>query len=272
MKNEKNIHPSECEKINNQVVLEGMTSISALINGIRGGVNSRRIHAVLISRDRVQAKVKELGFLRAVSGEMGFVFREVDESYIDEITSGETHGGIVALCSDRPLPLLCMALENEPSFQKENGFYVMPEGVEDPYNFGYALRSFYAAGADGIILPPHNWMSAAGTVARSSAGACELFPMAIASPLDAVMMMKARGYRVLCAGIRDSVSLHEADMSGPILLIIGGEKRGISRAVLDAADEIVRIDYGREFRGSLSAACAASVLAFEVLRQRNVKE
>jgi 23S rRNA (guanosine2251-2'-O)-methyltransferase len=58
-------------------------------------------------------------------------------------------------------------------------------------------------------------------------------------------------------------------MKKPILLVIGGEKRGISRTILDMADQIVRIDYGRTFNGSLSAASAATVIAFEVLRQNS---
>jgi len=56
-------------------------------------------------------------------------------------------------------------------------------------------------------------------------------------------------------------------MTRPLFLIVGGEKRGISRKLLDMADTIVRIDYGRDFAGSLSAASAASMLAYEVLRQ-----
>jgi 23S rRNA (guanosine2251-2'-O)-methyltransferase len=60
-------------------------------------------------------------------------------------------------------------------------------------------------------------------------------------------------------------------MNRPLLLVVGGEKRGISRAVLDQADQVVRIDYGRDFRGSLSAASAATVLGFEVLRQNSSK-
>jgi 23S rRNA (guanosine2251-2'-O)-methyltransferase len=53
----------------------------------------------------------------------------------------------------------------------------------------------------------------------------------------------------------------------PLLLVVGGEKRGISRKLLEQADQIVRIDYGRSFRGSLSAASAATILAFEIYRQ-----
>jgi 23S rRNA (guanosine2251-2'-O)-methyltransferase len=113
-------------------------------------------------------------------------------------------------------------------------------------------------------------MGAAGVVARASAGASERLPMAICDAERAAALLHERGYRVVCAGIRDSVSLYEADMKRPLLLVVGGEKRGISRAVLDCADQVVRIDYGREFRGSLSAASAATVLGFEVLRQNSL--
>ena len=85
--------------------------------------------------------------------------------------------------------------------------------------------------------------------------------------VEAAGIFRGLGYKVCCAGIRDSVSSFDADLKKPVFLIVGGEKRGISRALLDAADVIVRIDYGREFAGSLSAASAASMLGYEVLRQ-----
>jgi 23S rRNA (guanosine2251-2'-O)-methyltransferase len=110
-------------------------------------------------------------------------------------------------------------------------------------------------------------MSAAGVVCRASAGASELMPSYVANATDACDFFKRRGYKIACAGIRDSVSVFDADMKKPIFLIVGGEKRGISASVLDMADVIVRLDYGREFKGSLSAASAASVLAYEVFRQ-----
>ena len=109
-------------------------------------------------------------------------------------------------------------------------------------------------------------MGAAGVVARSSAGASELMNLFICEPSEGVKFMKEQGYRVLCAGIRDSVSLYETKLSKPLLVILGGEKRGISRALLEQADEIVRIDYGSSFGGSLSTSAAAAVFAFEILR------
>lgn len=257
-------------KQQNQLFLEGMTSVSALINGIRSGVNGRRILTVYVDADKAASKAKELGFLRAVSSELGFNVQMTDTQTIDHMTNGTTHGGIVAECSERNIPRLENAMVGDTCFGMPNGFFVLLEGIEDPYNFGYALRSLYAAGVDGIILSPRNWMSAAGVVARSSAGASELLPMAQCEPETAASLLQSRGYRVICAGIRDSVSVYEADLRRPLLLVIGGEKRGISRGLLDHADQIVRIDYGREFRGSLSTASAASVLAFEVLRQNTL--
>lgn len=260
----------ECEKFNNCTLLEGMTSISALIAGIRDGINTRRIEKIYVDEAKIRSKSKELGFLRAVSGELGFEIEATDASVIDSMTIGTTHGGIIAQCTERPLPSLEDAILTQ-NFFSDQGFYVLLEGIEDPYNFGYALRSLYAAGVDGVILCPRNWMGAAGVVARSSAGASERLSMAVCEPEIAVKLFHEHQYRVLCAGIRDSVSLYEADMRRPLLLVVGGEKRGISRAVLDAADTVVRIDYGREFRGSLSAASAATVLGFEVLRQNTIK-
>ena len=60
-----------------------------------------------------------------------------------------------------------------------------------------------------------------------------------------------------------------ADLSTPLLFVVGGEKRGISRSLLDVCDLTVRIDYARPFKGSLPAASAVSVIAFEILSQNS---
>ena len=242
-------------------VFEGMTSLSAVIESALLGKNDRQITEVLYDRSKEKSKAKEIAYLRRMAEKLGFTVTEADAEEIDALATGNSHGGIIARCTERTIsPLTAESLPKA-------GFVVMIEGIEDPYNFGYALRSIYAAGADAVILTPRNWMSAAGVVCRSSAGASELLPLFVSEPEEAVHRAKAAGYKVVCAGIRDSVSAFDADLTRPIFLIVGGEKRGISRTVLDLADEVVRLDYGRPFRGSLSAASAASILAYEVLRQ-----
>ncbi len=239
-------------------ILEGMTSISALLNATG---NDRKIEKIWIDTEKRKSKSAEIGFLTARSHALGFPIEFVAAGQIDAVTLGNTHGGIIAFCTERHIP----ALTAEDIIP--NGFYVYMDGIEDPYNFGYALRSLFAAGVNGVVLPERNWMSTAGVVARASAGASERMSLFVADAEAAVHLFHQEGYLALGAGIRDSISVFDSDLRYPILLVIGGEKRGISRKVLDLMDHIVRIDYGSEFHGSLSAASAATVMAFEIMRK-----
>lgn len=244
-------------------VFEGMTSISALIESVSLGDSDRKIETVYFDRGRLYKKQREYKFLEARSKDLGFTLRLSTSDELDALASGNTHGGVVAVASARTYaPLEASDLQN-------GGFWILLDGVEDPYNFGYSVRSLYASGADGLILPPRNWLSAAGTVARSSAGTSEKMQVRVAEPADAVRIFREAGYRILAAEIRDSVSLYDAPLEKPLLFVIGGEKRGISREVLSLCDANVRIEYGRDFRGSLSAAATCAVIGFEVFRRNS---
>ena len=249
-------------KFTDSCVFEGMTSIRSVLRAIDSGINDRRIEKILYDKDKVKKIHKELGYLKAVASQYGYEVIEATAEELDKITLGTSHGGLVAITGHRTLP--CLAADSN---LVSNGFYAMIEGIEDPYNFGYSLRSLYAMGCDGIILPKRNWLSAAGVVARSSAGASELFPIYESTPEETVKIFAERGYKIVCADENTDNVLGECEMKLPLLLIVGGEKRGISRSVLDAADLLVKIDYAREFRASLSAASATTMFAYEINRQ-----
>ena len=250
-------------KFENSCVFEGMTSIRAIIHGIDSGINDRQITKILYDCNKLKKISKEIGYLRAVSQKYGFEVIESDEESLEEITLGNSHGGLVAFTEQRTLPCLSDIKDIE-----NDGFYAMIEGIEDPYNFGYSLRSLYAMGASGIILPERNWMSAAGVVARSSAGASEMFKIyKTDSSVSAAQLFKSRGYTIVCADERTDNLLGKCELKTPLLLLVGGEKRGISRSLLEYADILVKIDYGREFNASLSAASATTMFAYEIMRQ-----
>ena len=251
-------------KFQDSTVFEGMTSIRAIIRGIDSGVNDRQIEKILFDKGRIRKISKEIGYFRAVSDKYGFELCESDAEALENITLGNSHGGIVAITKERTLPCL-----SDESPILPCGFYVMIEGIEDPYNFGYSLRSLYAMGCSGIILTERNWMSAAGVVARSSAGASEMFEIYRSSPVDCLRIFKNKGYQIVCADENTDNILGSCDLKYPLLLIVGGEKRGISRAVIDEADILVKIGYGREFRASLSAASATTMFAYEIARQNS---
>jgi 23S rRNA (guanosine2251-2'-O)-methyltransferase len=112
-------------------------------------------------------------------------------------------------------------------------------------------------------------MSAAATVARASAGASERIATAVAeSAEDAAAFFRRRGLLIACTGLENAVDVKAADLTKPLFLLIGGEKRGITRSFMEQADVTLQIPYGRVFRQSLGTAAAAAVLGYEVMRQR----
>lgn len=191
--------------------------------------------------------------------------RRVPRLEIDEISEGKTHGGVLATVSARKFkPLDVMGRGSEA------GFLALLDGVEDPYNFGQAVRSLHAAGAHGLLLPERNWTTAAATVARASAGASEFIPMATLPSGDevaAVQTFKQRGFCIMTTSLAGS-SLYETDFRQPTLLLIGGERRGVRKSLAKLADTTITIPYGRSFKQALDTTSATAIIAFEVMRQR----
>ena len=91
--------------------------------------------------------------------------------------------------------------------------------------------------------------------------------MFTAPSVEATSYFKDGGYRVVAADVRTETLLSNADLSLPLLLIVGGEKRGISRKLLDECDLRIKIPYRRDFDAALSAASAVTMVSWEIMRQ-----
>ncbi len=237
------------------VALEGLISVKA---ALRAG--SRPIERIFVDQSKADRAISDL--LR-IASEAGVAVERVSRDTIDAMASGRTHGGVLALAGERRYEdVASLALP-------KNACVAVLEGIEDPYNFGFCVRSLYAAGVSGLIVPPREWRGAEGVVARSSAGASELMPTAVAAdPGEVVRAFVGQGYQIACAlKASGAISLYDASFRFPLLLTIGGEKRGISRAYLDHASLLVKIPYARAFSHALPSAAATSVLAFEAMRQ-----
>jgi 23S rRNA (guanosine2251-2'-O)-methyltransferase len=146
----------------------------------------------------------------------------------------------------------------------------MLDGIEDPFSFGGAIRTLYAAGVDGLVVRERNWTSAAATVARASAGASELIPTAVVdNPTTAAAFFHRRDLTIAVTSKRKGATpIYDANLTVPIFLLIGGEKRGIQRSFMTHADYLLEVPYGRSFEQSLGAAATAGIIGFEVMRQR----
>ena len=239
--------------------LEGARSILAALEA-----ESRPIHAICASEEKRGA---DLARIERLAAARSLPIERLPSTVIEKRAQGNSHGGLLARVGARRYASLASLLPpcGVP-------FLALLDGVEDPYNFGQALRSLYAAGVDGVILRARDWLSAAGIVVRASAGASERLALArVESIGEAIAFAKEAGLTIAYSEhSRRARSCYEADLTVPLLLLLGGEKRGIASKWRAAADLALRIPYGVSGL-SLGTAAAAAVLAFETRRQRSVR-
>lgn len=240
--------------------LEGVVSVMAALQS-----GSRQVQAVYLRAEARRSYDRRLQQLQqtAVAGNVPVSW--VDDSFIAARAGGGSHGGVLARVGPRRFAELESLLAGKP-----RPFIAMLDGIEDPFNFGQAIRALYAAGADGLVVRRRNWLSAAGVVVRASAGASEWLPTAVVDTAeDAAAFFRGHGLVVACTGQEQAVSIYEADLARPLFVLLGGEKRGITRSFMRQADLRLQIPYGRaQFGQSLGTAAATAVLSFEVMRQQ----
>lgn len=241
-----------------KILLEGAISVKAALEGKRREIYEIRIDKRKPDRNR--------NYILSLAEKSNVPVRIVSEEEISRRTEGTSHGGMIALVGERTYETV------ESLFETEEPFLALLEGIEDPYNFGGALRSLYAAGVTGVLVPQRNWCSAAGVVTKASAGASERMPIACVTDWDETLnKAKEHRIRILCASRKNAVSLYESNLTGPLILVFGGEMRGISAKIAAYGDENIFLPYGSDFRNALSANSAAAVFAFEAYRQRHKK-
>ena len=241
------------------VTIEGMIAIRAAIEG-----QNRDIHMVYMQKNKEHRALRSfLSLLHSKNIEHQYQSAE----FIGQLAAGNTHGGFVALAGKRRYMPLCELFENG----KKSVFFAL-DGIEDPYNYGYCIRSLYASGVDGIVVSDRDWHTAEGIVIKSSAGTSELMPTAkMDDPDIAASEFARRGLHVFCAAKSpEAASLHDIRFPFPAIVVIGGEKRGISKIYMQHAESLVKIPYVRTFRFSLTTCSAASIFAYEIMRQANI--
>jgi 23S rRNA (guanosine2251-2'-O)-methyltransferase len=237
--------------------IEGRISVEA---AVRAG--NRPVEVIYIRRDRRDSATSRL---QQFARKSGVAVERVSAETITEYAAGHSHGGVLARVGPRRFQELATLLEGQP-----DPAVVMIDGVEDPFNFGQAVRALYAAGVSGLVVRPRNWLSAADVVTRASAGASEWMPMAVAESVEkAADFFGSRGLTIACAA-RDATAtvLFEADLTRPLFLVVGGEKRGITRTFMKRAEMRLEIPYGRPFTHALGTSSSVAVLAFEMMRQK----
>lgn len=241
-------------------LVEGLIAVKAVLSS-----GKRSVYRLWLRDDRAERKLENLA---EAARQREIPVERVPASQVDEMAGGRSHGGVVAAVGER-------IFEPPAALLPESGqpFIVMLDGIEDPFNFGQAMRALWAAGAGGFVVRPRNWTTATAVVARASAGVSELAPLAIfESAIAAAEFYRECGLLVAATTGRGGTMLADADLTQPLFLLVGGERRGVTRSFLAQADVQLRIPYGRAFPYSLGTTAAAAVLGYEVARQRAVQK
>ncbi len=148
------------------------------------------------------------------------------------------------------------------------GLVVVFDGVTDVRNFGGIARTAECAGANGLIVPMKNAAPVNADALKASAGALNIIPVArVGSVRNTLKLLQAEGFRVVAASEKAAKSIYEADLRGPIAVVMGSEEEGISKEVMKLCDEQVAIPQRGKIE-SLNVGAAAAVILYEAVRQR----
>ncbi len=211
---------------------------------IREGLHHQQIESILNEADRQHIPIKYASH------------REMDT-----LAHGKTHGGVIALATAKPAIAIERFLD-ELKKQNQNYFpaLLLLEGVDDSQNFGFTLRSAEAMGIHAVLLKKHLWDFDSNAVSRASSGSYERMPIALLDAVDKVLpKFKSLGFRLFGCIANAKRTMYEADLTGSVILAIGGEKRGLSAAVRNHCDRFIKIPMASEV-GSLSLSHASSII------------
>ncbi len=232
------------------MIIEGAISVKAAING-----HKRIIEAVYIDLDK---KTKDFNYIRKLCSINNIPIHEINRSDFNKFDVGKSFGGIIALVDER----------KSDEFDDGDIFYI--DGIEDPFNLGYIIRTLYAFGINNVLLPKRDYSSFDGQMLKSSAGALDLINIRyVEDDYSLMKQYKDNGYHLysLYRGKR-SKDIFDEKFPKKCLFMLGGEKRGISSKLLSLSDTYLYIPYGNDFRNSLNAASAASVVSTLLYGQR----
>ena len=198
--------------------------------------------------------------------EKGIIVKEVDQKKLDFLCGHAHHQGVILIAAAHEYATVEQILARAEE-KGEAPFLILCDSLEDPHNLGAIIRTAECCGAHGVIIPERRSVSLSGIVSKTSAGALEYVPVARVTNLNATIReLKEKNIWVVAADM-DGVPYREADLTGPLALVIGSEGKGVSRLVKENCDMTVSIPMKGRIN-SLNASVAAAVLMFETASKR----
>ena len=196
---------------------------------------------------------------------------EVEGGTLTAVAGFDGHQGIALVVEPRAYAGIADVLARAVE-RGEAPFILVLDSLEDPQNVGTLLRSAEAAGVHGVLFPTHRQAPLTPAAIKASAGAVEHLLLCPVDDLPGALSdLRIRGLRIAAAEADAPLTTAQADLRGPLAIVVGSEGQGLSPVVRRRADVAVRIPM-RGAIGSLNAAVAGSILLFAAVAQRDVGE
>lgn len=225
-----------------------------------------RVAEIWLADERHDGRVSAV--IAAAQG-LSVTTHKISRKELDQMVPEGRHQGCVARVT--PLePLSETDLDQLLDNLSETPFLLILDGVQDPHNLGACLRTAEAAGAHAVVAPKDRASSLTTTAIKISSGSAERVPFVQVTNLARVLRdLQERGIWLVGTSGDCDTSLYQADLKGPLALILGAEGKGIRRLTRDHCDAVVFIPMQGQAE-SLNVSVAAGVCLFEAQRQRSL--
>lgn len=231
---------------------------------LRAGVPATALYVATNSDpdDRVAESV-------AIAGDTGISILEVGRGELDRMSTNGMHQGVAL-----QVPEFEYAHPDDVMNDAINSgtppLLVALDNITDPRNLGAVIRSVAAFGGHGAVIPQRRSASVTAVAWRTSAGAAARLPVAQAPNLTRTLKdWAAAGAQIVGLDADGDVTLDDYDGSGPTVVVVGSEGKGLSRLVRETCDSILSIPMAGDVE-SLNASVAAGVVLAEFARQRRI--
>ena len=190
---------------------------------------------------------------------------------LDQLQPGVRHQGVIASVDLPDEGLREQELKPFLNTLEGPAFLLVLDGVQDPHNLGACLRTADAAGIDAVIVPRDRAAHLTPTVRKVASGAAETVPLFSVTNLARVLRsLKQAGIWLYAASDDADRDLYQADLQGPVALVLGGEGKGLRRLTRELCDHQLAIPMAGQVE-SLNVSVAAGVLLYEAVRQRSTR-
>ena len=221
-------------------------------------IAKRQMDRVLIARGVNSPRIQEIVDLCRKSG---IPVRFEPRQALDRLAKGTPHQGVLASGAAQKYSELAELITHAR-------LLVALDGVEDPHNLGAVIRTAHAAGADGIILPERRAAGLTEIVAKASAGAISLLPVARVTNLNrALEELKSANFWIYGLDERGTSLYSIAEFAAPTVFVLGAEGKGLHQQTKTHCDVLVSIPMAGQI-ASLNVSVAAGVVLFEWRRRR----